>query len=168
MREGYGLSEKFPTPMQAENTEPTSKRGYRRAFERIPDLPGKVAEFDRWLKAVEEWLMWIEENIPDNTYISRREAIEDFHMTSRGLMMLEKLGVDIYPDGRDVRRTEYDVKKLLRAVVAMPTIARVTVKRLSLKSGEISDVFRQVIDDTLNGRLAIDEIHKGEDEGQLE
>lgn len=142
----------------------TSKRGYRRAFERHPDLPGKVAEFDRWLKAVEEWLTWIESSIPDNTHISKAEAMDDFHITGQGLEILEKIGVDIYPAGREVQRTEYDVKKLLRAVVALPSIARLKGKRLSRKHDDIHVVFREVIDDTLNGRLPLDEIHKGDDD----
>lgn len=147
--------------MSVDPPTPDRRRGYRRAFERYPDLEAKVGEFDRWLKAVEEWLVWIEHNIPENAHISRVEALEDFHITTLGLEILERIGVDIYPDGREVRRTEYDLKKLLRAVVALPSVARLTGKRLSRKHEDIHDVFREVVDDTLNGRLPLDEIPLG-------
>lgn len=137
-----------------------SRKGYRRAFERIPDLEEKVGEFERWLSAVEDWLHWIEDNIPENVHISRREAIEDIHMTSQGLRILEKFKMDVYPKGRDVTRTEYDLKKLLRAVVALPTIARLKGKRLVRQNHNIVTVFKEVIDDTLNGRIDIDDIHQ--------
>ena len=69
-----------------------------------------------------------------------------------------KLRVDIYPDGRDVSRTEFDLKKILRAVVALPTIARLEGKRLSRKYQNITTVFKEVIDDTLNGRIKMESI----------
>ena len=55
-------------------------------------------------------------------------------------------------------RVEYDVKKLLRAVVALPTIARLRSKKLDRKKQTINTTFKEIVDDTLNGRSDIDAI----------
>jgi hypothetical protein len=101
-----------------------SKLGYKRALDRHPELAGSVKDFEQWLESVEIWMNWVEKHIPDNIHASRAEILESFHMTPLGLEMLERLNLDIHPEGReDKERVEYDVKKLLRAVVALPTIA---------------------------------------------
>jgi hypothetical protein len=133
-------------------TTPSQPFGYRRALERHPELAGSVKEFERWIQGVEQWLTWIETNIPDNIHASRAEALEALYVTPLGLELLERLNLDIYPEGRDVSRVEYDVKKLLRAVVALPTIARLRGKKLDRKKQTINTTFKEIIDDTLNGR----------------
>jgi len=141
------------------------KAGYRRALERNPELAERIGDFERWLASVEQWLTWVEKNVPDNVHASRAEVLEDFHFTNQGLEILERLNLDIYPEGReDVSRTEYDVKKLMRAVVALPTIARLKGKRLDRKSQTITTVFKEVVDDTLNGRMDLDSISSWKDE----
>ena len=52
--------------------------------------------------AVEQWLIWIEDNIPDNIHASKKEALEALYVTPLGLELLERLNLDIYPEGRDV------------------------------------------------------------------
>jgi len=137
------------------------KVGYKRALERHPDLAASVVNFEKWLESVEIWLDWVEKNIPDNIHASKAEVLGNFHLTSQGLDILERLNLDIHPEGRDeIEREEYDVKKLLRAVVALPTIARLSGKRLERKGQNITTIFKEVIDDTLNGRLDIDAISK--------
>jgi hypothetical protein len=133
--------------------------GYKRALERHPELAASVKDFERWLQAVEEWLTWVENNIPDNVHASRSEILESLYVTPLGLELLERLKLDIYPEGReDISRTEYDLKKVLRAVVALPTLARLRGKKLDRKSKNINTVFKEIIDDTLNGRGDIDAI----------
>lgn len=133
--------------------------GYKRAVDRHPDLAAHFAHF-------EQWLTWVENNIPGNIHASRREVLEKFYITPLGLEMLERLNFDIYPEGREhLDRTEYDIKKLLRAVVALPTVVRLTGKKLDRKSQNITTVFKEVIDDTLNGRLDIDAISQWMEEG---
>jgi hypothetical protein len=137
--------------------------GYKRALERHPELAGSVKDFERWLQGVEQWLVWIEDNIPANVYASRAEALDALSVTPLGLELLEWLNLDIYPEGREgITRTEYDVKKLLRAVVALPTIARLRGKKLDRKSQTINTTFKEIIDDTLNGRSDIDSISSWE------
>jgi hypothetical protein len=146
----------------SEATPPPSF-GYKRALERHPELAVSVKDFQRWLVAVEQWLVWIEDNIPDDIYASRKEALEALSVTPLGLELLERLNLDIYPEGReDISRTEYDVKKLLRAVVALPTIARLRGRKLDRKSQTINTTFKEIIDDTLNGRSDIDSISSWE------
>ncbi len=146
----------------AESTSPSSF-GYKRALERHPELAGSVKDFERWLQAVEEWLTWIEDNIPANVHVSRAEALESLSVTPLGLELLERLNLDIYPEGReDVSRTEYDVKKLLRAIVALPTISRLRGKKLDRKKQTINTTFKEIIDDTLNGRGDIESISSWE------
>jgi hypothetical protein len=148
---------------------PPSSFGYKRALERHPELAGSVKDFERWLQAVEQWLTWIEDNIPDNVHASRAEALESLSVTPLGLELLERLNLDIYPEGReDVSRTEYDVKKLLRAVVALPTIARLRGKKLDRKSQTINTTFKEIIDDTLNGRADIESISSWERPSKVE
>jgi len=143
-----------------------SKLGYKRALDRHPELAGSVKNFEQWLESVEIWMNWVEKHIPDNIHASKAEVLESFHMTPLGLEMLERLNLDIHPEGReDKERVEYDVKKLLRAVVALPTIARITGKKLDRKGQNITTIFKEVIDDTLNGRLDIDAISKWKAEG---
>jgi hypothetical protein len=143
--------------------QPQSVVGYKRALERHPELTASVKDFERWLQAVEEWLSWVEDNIPDNVHTSRSEALESFLVTPLGLELLERLNLDIYPDGReDISRTEYDVKKLLRAIVALPTIARLRGRKLDRKKQTINTTFKEIIDDTLNGRSDIDSISSWE------
>lgn len=138
-----------------------SKVGYKRALERHPDLGASVANFEKWLESVEIWLTWVDDHIPDNIHASRTEVLETFHLTPQGLDILDRLNLDVHPEGRDeIEREEYDVKKLLRAVVALPTIARLSGKRLERKGQNITTIFKEVIDDTLNGRLDIDAISK--------
>jgi hypothetical protein len=138
---------------------PSSSFGYKRALERHPELADSVKDFERWLQAVEQWLVWIEDNIPDNVYASKAEALEALSVTPLGLELLERLNLDIYPKGREnISRTEYDVKKLLRAVVALPTIARLRGKKLDRKNQTINTTFKEIIDDTLNGRSDIGSI----------
>jgi hypothetical protein len=133
--------------------------GYKRALERHPELAASVKDFERWLQAVEEWLTWLEDNIPDNVHASRSEVLESLYVTPLGLELLERLKLDIYPEGReDISRVEYDLKKVLRAVVAMPTLARLRGKKLDRKSQNINTVFKEIVDDTLNGRSDIDAI----------
>ena len=87
---------------------PPSSFGYKRALERHPELAGSVKDFERWLQAVEQWLVWIEDNIPDNVYASKSEALEALSVTPLGLELLERLNLDIYREGReDISRTEY-------------------------------------------------------------
>jgi hypothetical protein len=122
-----------------------------------------VKDFSRWLEAVEKWLVWIEENIPNNIHASRAEVLESFYISPLGLELLERLKLDIYPEGRDdISRVEYDIKKVLRAVVALPTLARLTSKKLDRKNQTINTVFKEIIDDTLNGRGDIDSISEWE------
>jgi hypothetical protein len=138
---------------------PDSTPGYRRLLDRQPELKQSVAEFETWLSSVEIWLNWIEKNIPEGTHATRAEILEDFHFTPLGLELLTRLGVDIYPDeDTESKRTHYDVKKLLRAVVALPTLARLKRKKLVRKGRNITSIFKEVIDDTLNGRINIDDI----------
>jgi hypothetical protein len=141
-----------PTP------QPQNPIGYRRALERLPHLVAAVNEFGKWPEAVEQWLVWIEANIPDNTHVSRAEALESLHVTALGLELLERLNLDIYPEGREVSRVEYDMKKLLRAVVALPTIARLKWRKLDRKGQTINTMFKGLIDDVLNGRADLDSI----------
>jgi len=151
------------------DTTSTASFGYKRALERHPELSASVKDFERWLQAVEQWLVWIEENIPDNIHASRAEALESLSVTPLGMELLERLNLDIYPEGReDVARTEYDVKKLLRAVVALPTIARLRGKKLDRKSQTINTTFKEIIDDTLNGRADIDSISTWEKDKKVE
>jgi hypothetical protein len=140
-----------------------SSPGYRRLLDRQPELKQNVAEFETWLNSVEIWLDWFEKHIPEGTYATRAEILEDFHFTPLGLDLLTRLGVDIYPDeATQSKRTLYDVKKLLRAVVALPTLARLKRKKLVRKGRNITSIFKEVIDDTLNGRIDIDEISNWE------
>ena len=133
--------------------------GYKRALERHPELAGSVKDFERWLQAVEEWLTWVEDNIPDNVHASKSEVLESLYVTPLGLELLERLKLDIYPQGReDISRIEYDLKKVLRAVVALPTLARLRGKKLDRKSQNINTVFKEIVDDMLNGRGDIDAI----------
>ena len=133
--------------------------GYKRALERHPELANSVKEFSRWLESVEQWLVWIENNIPENVHASRAEVLESLYVTPLGLELLERLKLDIYPEGReDISRVEYDLKKVLRAVVALPTLARLRGKKLDRKSKTINTVFKEIIDDTLNGRSDVDAI----------
>ena len=137
--------------------------GYKRALERHPELAGSVKDFERWLQSVEQWLVWIEDNIPDNIHASKAEALDALSVSPLGLELLERLNLDIYPEGReDISRTEYDVKKLLRAVVALPTIARLRGKKLDRQKQKITTTFKEIIDDTLNGRADIDSISSWE------
>ena len=137
--------------------------GYKRALERHPELAGSIKDFERWLQSVEQWLVWIEENIPSNIHVSRAEALQSLSVTPLGLELLERLNLDIYPEGREeISRTEYDVKKLLRAVVALPTIARLRGKKLDRKNQTINTTFKEIIDDILNGRSDIDSISSWE------
>jgi len=86
-------------------------------------------------------------------------VLESLYISPLGLELLERLNLDIYPEGReDISRTEYDLKKVLRAVVALPTISRLRGKKLDRKSKTINTVFKEIIDDTLNGRGDIDAI----------
>jgi len=143
--------------MSDTGTPPLS--GYKRALERHPELADSIRDFERWLQAVEEWLTWIEDNIPDNIHASKAEALESLSVTPLGLELLERLNLDIFPEGREgISRTEYDVKKLLRAVVALPTIARLRNRKLDRKNQKITTTFKELIDDTLNGRADIDSI----------
>ncbi len=104
-------------------------------------------------------MVWVERNIPENVHASRAEVLESLYVTPLGLELLERLKIDIYPEGReDISRVEYDLKKVLRAVVALPTIARLRGKKLDRKSKTINTVFKEIIDDTLNGRSDIDAI----------
>ncbi len=145
------------TRRMAENHPPLS--GYKRALERHPELSACVMDFSRWLEAVEEWLVWVENNIPENVHASRTEVLESLYVTPLGLELLERLKLDIYPEGReDISRVEYDLKKVLRAVVALPTLARLRGKKLDRKSKTINTVFKEIIDDTLNGRSDVDAI----------
>lgn len=133
-----------------------STPGYRRVLDRHPELKDRISEFETWLQSVEIWLDWIEKHIPEGTRASRAEILEDFHFTPLGLDLLTRLGVDIYPDDDEGGiRTVYDVKKLLRAVVALPTLARLKRKKLVREGRNITTVLKEVIDDTLNGRLDI-------------
>lgn len=148
---------------QAMSDTPPTSFGYKRALERHPELAGSIKDFERWLQAVEQWLVWIEDNIPDNVHASKAEAVESLSVTPLGLELLERLNLDIYPEGRDdISRTEYDMKKLLRAVVALPTIARLRGKKLDRKNQTINTTFKEIIDDTLNGRSDIDSISNWE------
>ena len=138
---------------------PSPPSGYKRALERHPELAASVKDFSRWLEAVEQWLFWIEGNIPNNVHASRSEVLESLYISPLGLELLERLNLDIYPEGRDnISRTEYDLKKVLRAVVALPTIARLKGKKLDRKGRIITTVFKEIVDDTLNGRGDIDAI----------
>jgi hypothetical protein len=138
---------------------PQQSFGYKRALGRHPELAVAVKDFAKWLEAVEQWLVWIEQNIPDNVYASRAEVLESLYLSPLGLELLERLNLDIYPEGREeISRTEYDLKKVLRAVVALPTIARLRGKKLDRKSKTINTVFKEIVDDTLNGRGDIDAI----------
>ena len=138
---------------------PSQPAGYKRALERHPELAASVKDFSRWLESVEQWLYWIEDNIPNNVHASRSEVLESLYISPLGLELLERLNLDIYPEGReDISRTEYDLKKVLRAVVALPTIARLKGKKLDRKSHNINTVFKEIVDDTLNGRGDIDAI----------
>ena len=142
---------------------PAPSFGYKRALERHPELAGSIKDFERWLQSVEQWLAWIEDNIPENIHASKAEALDALSVTPLGLELLERLNLDVYPEGREeVSRTEYDVKKLLRAVVALPTIARLRGKKLDRKKQTINTTFKEIIDDTLNGRADIDSISSWE------
>lgn len=144
-------------------SDESPKVGYKRAVERHPSLDADLHYFNKWLESVEIWLTWVEEHIPNNVHASRTEVLEEFHFTPQGLEILERLNLDIYPEGRESQeRTEYDVKKLLRAVVALPTVARLSGKRLDRKSQNINTVFKEVIDDTLNGRTNIESLSSWE------
>ena len=133
--------------------------GYKRALERHPELAASVTEFSKWLESVEQWLVWIENNIPENVHASRAEVLESLYVTPLGLELLERLKLDIYPEGReDISRVEYDLKKVLRAVVALPTLARLRSKKLDRKSKNINTVLKEIIDDILNGRSDVDGI----------
>jgi hypothetical protein len=141
------------------DSEQPSTFGYKRALERHPELAASVKDFERWLESVEQWLTWIEDNIPENIYASRAEALQSLSVTPLGLELMERLNFDIYPEGREnISRTEYDVKKLLRAVVALPTIARLRSRKLDRKNQTINTTFKELIDDVLNGRSDIDSI----------
>ncbi len=97
-------------------TSPPQTFGYKRALERHPELAASVKDFSKWLVAVEQWLVWIEENIPDNVHASRAEVLESLYVSPLGLELLARLVLDIYPEGREeISRTEYDVEKLLKA-----------------------------------------------------
>lgn len=145
-----------------DTTPEEKKRGYKRALERLPELEAHTKHFEQWLQSVEQWLDWVEKHIPDNVTASRKEVLEDFHFTPLGLDILERLNLDIYSAEKTKNRPEYDVKKLLRAVVALPTVVRLTGKRLERKGQNITSVFKEIIDDTLNGRMDINEISSWE------
>ena len=135
-------------------SEPRGRVGYQRILDRHPEMRDNIRKFEEWLQGVEQWLNWIDKNVPGDLRASRREVLEDFHFTSQGLELLERLDLDIYAE-HDGARAMYDVKKLLRAVVALPTIARLKGKKLSRKKRNITTVFKEVIDDTLTGKLDI-------------
>ncbi len=124
-----------------------------------PELAATIKSFGMWLEAVKKWLTWTELYIPDNLHASRAEVLELLSVTPSGLQLLESLKLDIYPEGRMRKsHTEYDVKKLLRAVVALPTIARQRGAKSNRKKKPINATLKIVIDDILNGRTDLDSI----------
>ena len=133
-----------------------SKSRRKSVFQHYNGLEKVIAEFNTWNRNVKQWLEWIETHIPANLAISRREALDYFHVTPLGLKVLERIKVDIYPDGHTRNRnrparTVYDAKKVLRAVVALPTIARLRGLRTTRRSDNITTVLKEIIDNTING-----------------
>lgn len=106
---------------------------------------------------MEQWLDWLERHVEDGLSITRKEALEDFHFTKQGLELLERLQLDVHAP-HDGTRVMYDPKKLLRAVVALPTIARLKGKKLHRQGHNITTIFKEVINDTLAGSINVDSI----------
>ncbi len=129
----------------------TTPKGYRRVKERHPEIVQHIDYFSDWLARVTAYLNWIDDTIPDNVYASKRELLDDFFITPQGLELLEKLNLDIHAEHEGFR-TYYDVKKVLRAIVALPTITRLKGKKLVRKGTRITTVLKEILDDTLTGR----------------